>query len=179
MLRLASRYLVLLATALFVVLASTPCAGSTEDDDASLRVTINELAHDDSAVRAAAMDRLTQLTDSRIGAILVHFKESSLFLWQEGLVLCPKMEKVAAGKSIAPLLDVLTGDPITAEDGSPRVVPKSELTDVFVRRPHRRALQNAIRVYELFTEDLGKRLSAVQRLGMSNNTEFIELLERV
>jgi len=178
-LRLASRYLVLLTTALFVVLASTPCAGSTEDDDASLRVTISELAHDDSAVRAEALDRLTELTDSRIGAILVHYKESSLFLWQEGLVLCPKMEKDAAGKSIAPLLDVLTGDPITAEDGSPRVVPKSELTDVFVRRPHLRALQNAIRVHELFTDDLGKRLSAVQRLGMSNNTDFIEPLERV
>ncbi|MEE2990982.1 MAG: urea ABC transporter permease subunit UrtB [Planctomycetota bacterium] len=175
-LRPVSRFLPLLLVTLLTHCAVIPCAA---EDDESLRVTISQLADPEAEVRTAAVETLARLRDPRILAVLEHYKKRSLLLWEGQLVLCPEMQTDDDGNRVAPLQDVLTGEPIQDEDGKPRVVLKSETTEVLVRRPERRALEDAIRVHELFAEDLDRRLSAVQRLGLSNNPEFIKYLEDV
>ena len=176
LLRPASCFSLLLLVALLTHGTVVPCAA---EDDESLRVTISQLADPEAEVRNAAVETLAGLRDPRILAVLEHYKGRSLLLWEGQLALCPEMQTDDDGNRVAPLQDVLTGDPILDEDGEPRVVLKSETTELLVRRPERRALEDAIRVHELFAEDLDRRLAAVQRLGMSNNPGFIEALESV
>ncbi|MFP6750881.1 MAG: urea ABC transporter permease subunit UrtB [Pirellulaceae bacterium] len=175
MLRPTSRFLSLLAVALLTLCAGIPCAG---EDDESLRVTIRQLADSSEEVRTAAVETLARSRDPRILDVLEYYKGRSFFLWKGQLVSCPQMQTDDGGNRVAPLQDILTGEPRT-EDGEPLVVPRSELEEVLVRRPERRGLDAAIRVHELIAEDLDRRLSAVQRLGLSNNPEFIKNLEDV
>ena len=175
-LRPASRFVTLLVVTLVTLCAAIPCAA---EDDESLRGTISQLADSEAEVRSAAVETLTQLRDPRILAVLEHYKKRALLLWKGQLVLCPEMKTDDDGNRVAPLQDVLSGEPLLDEDGKPRVVLKSETTEVLVRRPERRALEDAIRVHELFAADPDRRLAAVQRLGMSNNPDFIEALQSV
>ena len=170
-LRPASRLLTLLVVTVVTLCAAIPCVA---EDDESLRVTISQLADSEAEVRSAAVETLTQLRDPRILAVLEHYKKRALLLWEGQLVLCPEMETDDDGNRVAPLQDVLSGEPILDEDGKPRVVLKSETTEVLVRRPERRALEDAIRVHELFAEDPDRRLAAVQRLGMSAGGDLPE-----
>ena len=174
-----SRYLTLLIVTWFTGQLAAPCWGSAGNEDATLRITVNQLADSEGSVRSAAIEKLATSKDTRILPVLEHYKESSLFLWKDQLVLCPKMEEDEDGNRVAPLQDVLTGKPLTDETGQPRIVPKSELKDVIVRRPDRRALESAIRVHSLFAADLDRRLAAVQQLGQSNNLDFVSSLEEV
>lgn len=175
-LRPASRFVTLLVVTLVILCAAIPCAA---EDDESLRGTISQLADSEAEVRSAAVETLTQVRDPRILVVLEHYKKRALLLWEGQLVLCPEMKTDDDGNRVAPLQDVLSGEPLLDEDGNPRVVLKSETTEVLVRRPERRALEDAIRVHELFAADPDRRLAAVQRLGMSNNPDFIEALQSV
>jgi urea transport system permease protein len=177
--RPVSRFLILLTVTLITGPLAAPCLASDGNDDASLRTTISNLAASEGSLRSAAIKYLSASKDTRILPVLEHYKESSLFLWKDQLVLCPKMDEDEDGNRIAPLQDVLTGQPLTDETGHPRIVPKSELKEVIVRRPDRRNLESAIRVHSLFAADLGQRLSAVQQLGLSNNLDFLKSLQEV
>ena len=158
MLRPASRFVTLLVVTLVTLCAGIPCAA---EDDESLGGTISQLADSEAEVRSAAVETLTQVRDPRILAVLEHYKKRALLLWKGELVLCPEMKTDDDGNRVAPRQDVLSGEPLLDEDGKPRVVLKSETTEVLVRRPERRALEDAIRVHELFAADPDRRLAAV------------------
>ena len=103
--RPVSRFLILLTVTLITVQLTAPCLASDGDDDASLRITISQLADSEGSVRSAAIKNLSASKDTRILPVLEHYQESSLFLWKDQLILCPKMtededEKI---KSMIPL----------------------------------------------------------------------------
>ena len=152
--RPVSRCLILLTVMLITGQLTAPCWGSEGDDDASLQTTISQLADSEASVRSDAIKKLSTNKDTRILPVLEHYKESSLLLWKNQLVLCPKMEEDEDGNRVAPLQYVLTGQPLTDKAGQPRIVPKSELKEVIVRRPDRQNLESAIRIHSLFAADL-------------------------
>jgi urea transport system permease protein len=149
------------------------------DPDTELRSTIQQVVSGSTDEKIAAIGILTESRDPRILAVLENFKLGLFFTLQDELVLCPKFDTDKEGNRTGQLQDFLTAESLIGPNGEHRVVSKRDLEDVVVPRKARRDLADAIRVHELYGSDLDRRLSAVQRLGLSGNLAFMELLEEV
>jgi len=161
---------------LFVVLLpSLTCA----QDDA-IRQQIAKLADRDADAREEAIEALGQTRDERVAKTLQAFQPGNLVGWKRQVAVRQEPKAGAGGKSVVPLLDPLTFEPLLDAAKKPVVVDADDLKELRPKGPERRLLSNVIKFLQEFgATDPEKRLLAVRRLGENGDPTFLKALEQV
>ncbi len=166
--------------ALFLLL--TVFGPAAHADDADLRKTLVRLGGDDRNARRDAIEQLGHSKDERLIDFMKAFNEGSIYLWKSPsgpqIVRCDQMTSDSSGVKQAPLADPLTRDPLLV-GGKQVVVPGKALVDIGPSGLERRTVADAIVSLELWSPNLGQRLSALQKAGSNANPKAIAALEEV
>jgi len=174
-----ARILAFLLTLLAIATGHSRLLAQDNADDASIRSEILTLATSDQGGRPQALRTLAASRDGRLIAFLKAFNEGSVYLWDDNtVVVCRELATSDDGQKTATLLDPLSAETLVA-GGVNLIVPVSELKNVGPSRRERRAVADAIRLLELWSPDLEKRLAAIQRFGSSRDPQFVEPLEQL
>ncbi len=143
--------------------------------DKDLSTHLAQLGSRDRSVRAQALQHLGQSRDGRLVAFFDSYQQGDAYLHNGKVVLCAKFQEVN-GQKMAPLSDPLSTKPLLGPDGAQVLVPSGELESIGPSGRERRAVADAIRLLEIWSDDLETRLAAIRRFGDSRKSEFLEPL---
>ena len=143
--------------------------------DKDLSTHLAQLGSRDRTVRAQALQHLGQSRDGRLVAFFDSYQQGDAYLHNGKVVLCAKFQEVN-GQKMAPLSDPLSTKPLLGPDGAQVLVPSGELESIGPSGRERRAVADAIRLLEIWSDDLETRLAAIRRFGDSRKSEFLEPL---
>jgi urea transport system permease protein len=161
---------------LFVVLFPPPACAQ---DDA-IRQHIAKLADRDADSREEAIEALRQTRDERVGKSLQAFLQGNLVVWKGRVAIRQDVKAGTGGKSVVPLVDPLTQEPLLDSAKKPLLVGVDEPRELRPTRQERRLLSSVIKFLQDFgSSDPEKRLLAVRRLGDSPDPAYLQPLEQV
>ncbi|HAA50690.1 MAG TPA: urea ABC transporter permease subunit UrtB [Planctomycetaceae bacterium] len=143
--------------------------------DKDLSTHLAQLGSKDRTVRAQALQHLGQSRDGRLVAFFDSYQQGDAYLHNGKVVLCAKFQEVN-GQKMAPLSDPLSTKPLLGPDGGQVMAPSGELESIGPSGRERRAVADAIRLLEIWSDDLETRLAAIRRFGDSRKSEFLEPL---
>ncbi len=158
---------------LLLLLLFTAAPVLAADQDRATQLV--QLSSKDRTVRAQGLQQLGRSRDGRLIAFFDSYQQGNAYLYQDRVVLCPKFQEVN-GQKMAPLSDPLSNKPLLDSDGAPVLVPSGELEPIGPSGRERRAVADAIRLLEIWSNDLETRLAAIRRFGDSRKSEFLEPL---
>jgi len=158
---------------LLLLLLATAAPVLAADKDLSTHLA--QLGSKDRTVRAQALQHLGQSRDGRLVAFFDSYQQGDAYLHNGKVVLCAKFQEVN-GQKMAPLSDPLSTKPLLGPDGAQVLVPSGELESIGPSGRERRAVADAIRLLEIWSDDLETRLAAIRRFGDSRKSEFLEPL---
>ena len=158
---------------LLLLLLFTAAPVLAADQDRATQLV--QLSSKDRTVRAQGLQQLGRSRDGRLIAFFDSYQQGNAYLYQDRVVLCPKFQEVN-GQKMAPLSDPLSNKPLLDSDGAPVLVPSGELEPIGPSGRERRAVADAIRMLEIWSNDLETRLAAIRRFGDSRKSEFLEPL---
>ncbi|HCK53450.1 MAG TPA: urea ABC transporter permease subunit UrtB [Planctomycetaceae bacterium] len=158
---------------LLLLLLATAAPVLAADKDLSTHLA--QLGSKDRTVRAQALQHLGQSRDGRLVAFFDSYQQGDAYLHNGKVVLCAKFQEVN-GQKMAPLSDPLSTKPLLGPDGAQLLVPSGELESIGPSGRERRAVADAIRLLEIWSDDLETRLAAIRRFGDSRKSEFLEPL---
>ena len=158
---------------LLLLLLFTAAPVLAADQDRATQLV--QLSSKDRTVRAQVLQQLGRSRDGRLIAFFDSYQQGNAYLYQDRVVLCPKFQEVN-GQKMAPLSDPLSNKPLLDSDGAPVLVPSGELEPIGPSGRERRAVADAIRLLEIWSNDLETRLAAIRRFGDSRKSEFLEPL---
>tara|TARA_B100000686_G_scaffold304615_1_gene342375 strand:- start:889 stop:2574 length:1686 start_codon:yes stop_codon:yes gene_type:complete len=158
---------------LLLLLLATAAPVLAADKDLSTHLA--QLGSKDRTVRAQALQHLGQSRDGRLVAFFDSYQQGDAYLHNGKVVLCAKFQEVN-GQKMAPLSDPLSTKPLLGPDGGQVMVPSGELESIGPSGRERRAVADAIRLLEIWSDDLETRLAAIRRFGDSRKSEFLEPL---
>ncbi len=158
---------------LLLLLLATAAPVLAADKDLSTHLA--QLGSRDRTVRAQALQHLGQSRDGRLVAFFDSYQQGDAYLHNGKVVLCAKFQEVN-GQKMAPLSDPLSTKPLLGPDGAQVLVPSGELESIGPSGRERRAVADAIRLLEIWSDDLETRLAAIRRFGDSRKSEFLEPL---
>ena len=158
---------------LLLLLLFTAAPVLAADQDRATQLV--QLSSKDRTVRAQVLQQLGRSRDGRLIAFFDSYQQGNAYLYQDRVVLCPKFQEVN-GQKMAPLSDPLSNKPLLDSDGAPVLVPSGELEPIGPSGRERRAVADAIRMLEIWSNDLETRLAAIRRFGDSRKSEFLEPL---
>ena len=158
---------------LLLLLLATAAPVLAADKDLSTHLA--QLGSRDRTVRAQALQHLGQSRDGRLVAFFDSYQQGDAYLHNGKVVLCAKFQEVN-GQKMAPLSDPLSTKPLLGPDGDQVLVPSGELESIGPSGRERRAVADAIRLLEIWSDDLETRLAAIRRFGDSRKSEFLEPL---
>ena len=158
---------------LLLLLLFTAAPARAADED--LATQLAQLGSTDRAVRAEALQKLGRTRDGRLVAFFAAYQQGDAYLYQDRVVLCPKFQEVD-GQEMAPLFDPLSNKPLLDSGGAPLLVLAGELNAIGPSGRERRAVADAVRLLEIWSNDLQTRLAAIRRFGNSRKSEFLKPL---
>ena len=148
--------------------------------DAALLEQIAKLAGDDAAARKQALFDLAKSGDSRLEAFLENYRTSSVYLWNEQIVVCTETEEDEDFNELAPLTHPLTGEPVLGDDGKQAKPDVLDLGDISPSRDERKVAAQARFFLRLFSPDAEVRLSGAKKCGdPPYNIDAVELLGEI
>jgi len=160
-----------LSLCLYLLLTTSAARG----DDDTLAAQLAQLGSDDRAARQQALQQLAHSRDGRLVGFLASYQQGDAYLYQGRVVLCPQFRDID-GRKMAPLSDPLTEEHLSGPNGVPLQVPSAELKPIGPSGRERRAVADAVRLLEIWSNDLETRLAAIRRFGNGRKSEFLEPL---
>ena len=151
------------------------CAISVHADD-TVSADMLRLAHEDAAVRRAAIMALAQTGDPRLEGFLESYRLGSIYIWNNRVVLCEKTIEDDDFNELAPLSDPLTRQPIVV-DGKQVVMPIEDLIEISPGRRERRLAGSLKFLLRLSSPDPQIRLSGAKKCG--DPPWIVESLDRL
>jgi urea transport system permease protein len=172
----------LLAAVCLTFLSATADAddptGPAAADDQRILHRMLPMGDADRKARAAALDALVALQDTRLAPFLESYRIGSIYRWNERLVLCEEAIEDDDAERRAPLSDPLTRQPIL-DGGRQVIVPFDDIRSVRPDRRERRKVRRAIYMLELWSPDPQKQLAAAKKFGDLRQVNAVGALEKV
>ncbi|MED5399923.1 MAG: urea ABC transporter permease subunit UrtB [Planctomycetota bacterium] len=156
---------------LLLLVTAAPVLAADQD----LATQLLQLSSKDRTVRAQALQQLGRSRDGRLIAFFDSYQQGNAYLYQDRVVLCPEFQEVD-GQKMAPLSDPLSNKPLLDPNKAPLLVPSGELKAIGPSGRERRAVADAIRLLEIWSNNMETRLAAIRRFGDSRKSEFLEPL---
>jgi urea transport system permease protein len=176
--RLASLCRTSFVSAILILVAVLLPAPSYGQDEA-IRKQIAKLANRDTDVRQEAIEALAQTRDARVGHLLQAMFQGNLVAYK-GQVVIRQEAQSAGGKSIVPLVDPLTEEPLLDAAKKPIVVDADEPRELRPTAQERPLLSTAIKFLQDFnSEDAEKRALGVRRLGDNPDPAYLSMLDSI
>ncbi|HEX4794672.1 MAG TPA: hypothetical protein VH370_12805, partial [Humisphaera sp.] len=165
------RHLLLVAIAMGFLIARQSQAGGGADAaqvPAELVAAIKQLKTADADGRQKIYDLLAAKGDARLNPALRAYKDGSLLLRDDRLMLFGERETVKDKGSVLPLLDALTHQNVLGPDGQPVYFPRPDLSTA-IRAPRllseKKAVADLIATLSLLDPDPVVRIASIRDAG--------------
>ena len=142
---------------------------NAEDDnynDSDLLNNMKLLVSDDDDIVSNAINNLAKTGDPRLEDFFEFYRNSSLYIWNDKIVVCEETIEDEDFNELAPLITPLDKQPILDITGIQVKPDILELIEVSPSRKHRIEARNALILLTLSSPDNEYRLSAVKKSGM-------------
>lgn len=142
---------------------------NAEDDNYNendLLDSMKLLAADDNDIVSDAIINLAKTGDPRLEDFFDFYRNSSVYIWNDKIVVCEETIEDEDFNELAPLINPLDKKPILDNAGNQIKPDILNLIDVSPSRKHRIDARNALILLKLSSPDDKSRLGAVKKSGM-------------
>ena len=138
-----------------------------EEDEAPPHLeAVWDWSADDNDIVSNAIINLAKTGDPRLEDFLEFYRNSSVYIWNNKIVVCEETIEDEDFNELAPLINPLDKKPILDNAGNQIKPDVLNLIDVSPSRKHRIEARNALILLTLSSHDNEYRLSAVKKSGM-------------
>ena len=135
-------------------------------NDSDLLNNMKLLVSDDDDIVSNAINNLAKTGDPRLEDFFDFYRNSSVYIWNDKIVVCEETIEDEDFNELAPLINPLDKKPILDNAGNQIKPDILNLIDVSPSRKHRIEARNALILLKLSSPNDKSRLGAVKKSGM-------------